>query len=180
MISNIQDGCNNTIQAIFTAIKFDNRPMITTLAGFVSSLTQIYGVSGLVLFATIGWITSEGFVQLRYQVIALDPVIRRNPPATTSDLRKLRHDFLTLSEIVLHIGNCFGPLLFVWIVYIFISVIANSFYLVNSVHVRVELLSEVPFWISLLIRNLILLFVLASIPVTLQREVTIISTVLSK
>jgi hypothetical protein len=149
--------------------------MITRLAGFVSSLTQIYGVSGLVLFATIGWITSEGFVQHRYQVMALDPAIRPNPSVNTSDLKKLRRDFLTLSEIVLHIGNCFGPLVFVWIVYIFISVIANSFYLVNSVRIHVEHLSEVPFWISLLIRNLIFLFVLASIPVTLQREVKLIS-----
>jgi hypothetical protein len=145
------------------------------LADFFSFLTQTYGVSGLVLFAIIGWITSEGFVQLRFQVMALDPAIRPNPSVNTSDLKKLRRDFLTLSEIVLHLGNCFGLLLFVWIVYIFISVIANSFYLVNSVRIHVEHLSEVPFWISLLIRNLIFLFVLASIPVTLQREVKLIS-----
>jgi len=166
----IQDSCIYTIQAVFTALKNDGRPFVTKLADFVSFLSQIYGVSGLVLFATIGWIASEGFVQLRYRVIALDPAIRRNPRATSSDLRQLRSAFLTLSEIVLHVGNCFGPLLFVWIVYIFISVIANSFYLVNSVS-RVEHLSDVPFWISLLTRNSIFLFVLASSPVTLKRDV---------
>ena len=121
------------------------------------------------MFATIGWMTSEGFVQLRHQVMALDPSV------SFSDLKKVRRLFLMLSEIVLHMGRCFGPLMLIWIVYIFINVIGNSFYLLNSVIRGIgdddQRSSEIPFWICTVTRNLIFLFILASTPVTLQHQV---------
>ncbi len=123
------------------------------------------------MFATIGWMTSEGFVQLRHQV-----TMALNPSVSSSDLKKWRRHFLMLSEIVLHMGRCFGPLMLIWIVYIFINVIGNSFYLLNSVIRGIsdsddQPSSEIPFWICTVTRNLIFLFILASTPVTLQHQV---------
>ncbi|KAI9562673.1 hypothetical protein GHT06_010127 [Daphnia sinensis] len=176
------------IRAVNVMVDDKKRRLMLKLTDMISTLTEIYAISGLAVFATIGWITYIKFVQLHDQLnLALDSIKHQNNPSsqtttrrTWTDLRRWRRTYVTLNETVSHLGECFGPFVLIWITYIFINVIAISFYIVDGVRNTDPVLGSVSLSVFLLVRHLAHLLLLATISVTLQKESLNISKPLRK
>lgn len=174
-----QDVFGIVLRAIGLIVYNNGRPLLLLLADVISILSEIFAISGLAVFITICWITSVRFELLHDQLNqATDPIGQRNSPSsrrtmisTTTDLRRWRRTYVKLTETVMHIGQCFGPLILIWIVYVFISFIAISFYIVDGVH-REFVTSTISFMVFVLVRHLVHLLVLATIPVILKQKVS--------
>lgn len=159
--------------------------LFTKLTDVVSLFSKIYGSAGLVLFAILTWITSAYFSNLHTQMVVISHGFNRNNShhhqltsglisnkAANRTLIKWRRIHVLLLETVSCIEHCFGPLLFIWIIFSFINLISNSFYIVDDIR-RFGL--HLSMWLSMSLINLIKLsinfFICTKVPAMLSQEV---------
>ena len=135
---------------------------------------QLYGFTGVGLFAIVCWITSIfiGYLADHIEETASDS---SNPMAL---LKKWKQLHVALLDIVGQIQCCFGPFLLIFIVLTIVSVIVNSFFLVNGIRMIGTDLNELWGFTFLVIRCFVNLFVLSICPVILQQQVWYIVLIL--
>lgn len=145
---------------------------------------QLYGFTGVGLFAIVCWITStyiaslaeqiETTVDLYYSHVSKNEGTRY-PNCAVKDLKCLLNKWarlhLILIDAITQIQNCFGTFLFIFVVYIFVNVVVNSFYLVDGISRHGFVLNDLWGSICLLVRCFTNLFVLSILPITLQNQV---------
>lgn len=156
----------------------------------VEHSTQLFPVTALILFATLGWITSLGFEALRDQLSALIEAVKgekgqlgikclslcgNNDAMETmmmSRLRKWKQQHVLLCDTTERINQCFGFVLLVWVSHVFVSFISTSFYFINSIFLvadenrALQIIS-----IALFIQQSVHILLLTVVPSKLQREV---------
>lgn len=113
--------------------------LFSQLADVVSLFSEIYGSAGLVLFATLTWITSTYFSNLYTQMVVVSYSILNNKQLGSSELVdkrtlvKWKRFHVLLLETIACIERCFGPILVIWIIYFFVNFTSSSFYLVDGI-----------------------------------------------
>ena len=143
----------------------------------LSSFSEVYGFAGVTLFATLCLIIALEFHQLSDRVQSDSDKFNQKLSKKKSEvggsetILEWKRTQSTLLETVSYLQDCFGPFLLIWIVYVFVNVISNSYYMVDTIlhfgwTVRGTWLS-----ISDLARNLGNLFVLTIASVILNCEV---------
>ncbi|XP_032790953.2 uncharacterized protein LOC116928014 [Daphnia magna] len=96
---------------------------------------NIYAGCGLLLFALVGWTALLGLRCLQQQVTASSsrtcPSLTLNATSLTALINWKRLHVL-LSDVVDGMNECFGPILLIWIIHIFVGFIATPYYIVDG------------------------------------------------
>lgn len=166
---------------MYTILFDSDQQFLIKILETLTLLTEIYDVLGLVLYLTIGLLIATHFRYLRFNIenYSYSIICDANRHSALSDmtkindksnfllrLKKWRHTYTKLLHIVHLFQICFDSTLFIWIVYIFISFINNSFYLVNRpTHFGVLNL------VVYIIRIVVDIHVLTLVPIIIHREV---------
>ena len=93
---------------------------------------QIYRFCSLLLIGTISWIVVVGFRQLRHQ---LDEILKMEWPIFDR-LTDWRAKHVLLSDTVDGINDCFGLILLVWVIHLFVTYITVPFYILQELRYR--------------------------------------------
>ncbi|KAI9562680.1 hypothetical protein GHT06_010134 [Daphnia sinensis] len=106
-------------------------PAVFRLCAMVS---YIYAGCSLLLFALIGWTALLGLRSLQQQAAAsssrTSPSLTANETLTT--LAKWKSLHVLVSDVVDGMNECFGPILLIWIVHIFVGFIATPYYIIDG------------------------------------------------
>lgn len=162
-----------------------NRPIKNKTFQVIAIFLEIIAVIGLVSYFTIGLLIAAHFRYLRFDMenylevicganwpIKIDEVLKRESPKLLYHLlKKWRRTYSKLTDIIHQFQICFDSILLIWIVYIFISFISNTFYFVvvfTRFGTEVELTSDLAIFS---IRNGLNLFALTTIPAIIHHEV---------
>lgn len=143
---------------------------LSFLLRLLSNWYQVYAISGLLIFALIGWTLVLGFRCLGNQ---LDNILQttRNNTLLIDDLFKWKELHILLCVTVDEINNCLGPLLLIWISHVFVSFISIPFYLLEGLQESNTNTAMLVTNFSLLFELLVHLLILTGIPSRIWHEV---------
>ena len=147
------------------------------MANIITYFSEVYGISGLVLYFTLGHILSTSFRSLRHELISIGCNFYNQHRAIKNSkaisdkaigLKLWRRRYLILLETMSNFEHCFGPILLFWTAHVFITAISSSYFLVCKFQQKnLAMLSiSIP-------RLLVHIFMMAIIPANLHREVVI-------
>ena len=147
----------------------DKNPPLIKMADIISSLSELYGLSGVALFATIGFTTS---IQLKYLRQHIESTcLERERTIHSSPVSRWKRDHSILLRKISCIQKCFGPFLFVFIVYIFVNLISHAFRLTNAIYHLNRPPSSYIFISLNILRNVLNLFLLTLVSIAIEKEV---------
>lgn len=159
---------------MFLSSSARKRDWLVNLADAVATLAEVYGFVGIVLFVLFCWITSIHFGHLQTQIINFSSNYVNQPSIEVVELilKNWRQTYVTLVELVSHIQRCFGSFLFICIVYVFINVISNTFYVAHfTMRFTLQEIDVILLSFFYLMRNLTNFIALTIAPVILRRQV---------
>ena len=98
--------------------------IVDKISNWMMMTLWIYGPSCLVLFSVLGWVISLGFQALQ-EHLGLDLIIDTEGKCL-SEFKRCHARLCDASE---RLSRLFGPILLVWLIYIFTNFISLSYYL---------------------------------------------------
>jgi len=101
--------------------------LIIHISNWLMMILWIYGPSCLVLFSVIGWVISLGFESLQ-EHLCLNAIINTDGQC----LSKFKRRHARLCDATDRLSRLFGPILLVWLVYIFTNFISLSYFLASG------------------------------------------------
>lgn len=148
-------------------------------------LLEISDILGLVLYLTIGLLIAAQFRQLHLEIEHYFRITFVNWPASINSksmnknnllnfsfrLRKWHATYNKLFDIVHQFQNCFDTLLLFWIVFLFITFINYTFYLVDAVSFSLADIEQVFQLLVYVGKHTINLLVLTAVPMVIQKQV---------
>lgn len=142
-------------------------------ADFISSISELYGLIGVVLFVTLGFTISIQFDHLRQRI---ETTWHQNQQKRQQNLEFLpiaqwKRDHLNLIRRISYLQQCFGAFLLVFISHVFVEVISRTFHLTNAINHLKRPTLMYAFMIFNIVWNVVNLFVLAAVPVVIENEV---------
>lgn len=143
---------------------------------------NIYAGCGLLLFALVGWTALLGLRCLQQQVTASSsrtcPSLTLNATSLTTLINWKRLHVL-LSDVVDGMNECFGPILLIWIIHIFVGFIATPYYIVDGFYRSGSAgRSLLPASIYLMIQHTFHVLIITGIPNAITQQVLHESNVL--
>jgi hypothetical protein len=156
--------------------------------GCFANIFLFYPLAGLLLFTSIGWTVAMAFRSFGQELIS------KNLPTTTANTKsndddeaslndgvhlmivKWKQLYILLCDTVDGINDCFGPVLLIWVSYIFVGFIAALFYVADEVHFDSALLLY-PSWAMLIMssvqvaQHLLHFLIITGVPNYIRREV---------
>ncbi|XP_057367442.1 uncharacterized protein LOC130688474 [Daphnia carinata] len=131
---------------------------------------NIYSGCGLLLFALVGWTALLGLRCLQQQAATSSSrTLTANETVTT--LAKWKSLHVLLSDVVDGMNECFGPILLIWIIHIFVGFIATPYYIINSFYSSVSTgRSLLPTSVYLMIQHTFHLLIITGIPNAITQQ----------
>ena len=101
--------------------------IVDKISNWMMMTLWIYGPSCLVLFSVLGWVISLGFQALQ-EHLGLDLIIDTEGKCL-SEFKRCHARLCDASE---RLSRLFGPILLVWLIYIFTNFISLSYFLASG------------------------------------------------
>jgi hypothetical protein len=145
------------------------------------NLFLFYALSGLLLFTLIGWTVAMGFRSFGQELISKSLLTntRDNDDASLDGFHlmiiKWKKLHILLIDTVDGINDCFGPVLLIWVSYIFVGFIASLFYIADEVYFNSTL--SYSSWAMLIIssvqvaQHILHFLIITGVPNYIRREV---------
>jgi hypothetical protein len=105
----------------------ETESLIILISNLLMMILWIYGPSCLVLFSVIGWVISLGFEALQ-EHLCLNAIINTDGKC----LSEFKRRHARLCDATDRLSQLFGPILLVWLVYIFTNFISLSYFLASG------------------------------------------------
>ncbi|EFX71466.1 hypothetical protein DAPPUDRAFT_346848 [Daphnia pulex] len=158
----------------------DGQLLHDLLFGCFGNLFLFYPLAGLLLFASIGWTVAMAFRSFGQELISKSNTRSNDDEASLNDgshlmIAKWKQLHILLCDTVDGINDCLGPILLIWVSYIFVGFIAALFYLADEVHFNSALLLY-PSWAMLIIstvqvaQHLLHFLIITGVPNYIRRE----------
>jgi hypothetical protein len=147
--------------------------------GCFVNIFLFYALAGLLLFTSIGWTVAMAFRSFGQELISKSNT-RSNDEASLNEgfhlmIVKWKQLHILLCDTVDGINDCLGPILLIWVSYIFVGFIAALFYVADEVHFNSTL--PYPSWAMLIIstvqvaQHLLHFLIITGVPNYIRREV---------
>ena len=146
----------------------NGQSLLEKLAHAIFISSHIFAFAGVVMFATMCWIISIHFRQLGHHI---QLAVQQSHKMPENLLKRWKDDYYILLESISLVQNCFGPVLFVWITFVFVTFISNSFFLVDAIGRSGFNGDQTWLYLFFLTRSSVNLLILSIFPVILQKEV---------